>query len=136
MSIRDVLVHVGDDSHFEDRLDTAVAVAEKFDAHLIGLYARVAPYLPAHIKPYFTSEMLQEHADRAKRVEAEAKVRFEDRIRRTAVRSEWRHTSGNGARSLSSQGRYADIVIVGQHDPDDPGSLTTLNATVVSTSPT
>ena len=50
MSIRDVLVHLADDGHFGDRLDTAVAVAERFDAHLIGLYVPAAPYLPGYLR--------------------------------------------------------------------------------------
>jgi nucleotide-binding universal stress UspA family protein len=120
MSIRDVLVHLSDDGHFGDRLDTAVAVAEKFDAHLIGLYVPVEPYLPGYIKPYFTSEMLREHRERKEKAEKDAKSSFDERISQAGVRAEWRQANGKGSSAVASQGRYADIVIVGQHDPDAP----------------
>lgn len=124
MSIRDVLVHLADDGHFDDRLDTAVAVAERFDAHLIGLFVPVSPYLPGYIKPYFTSEMLRDHRKRKEEVEKDAKTRFDERNRRSGIRAEWRQATngggGRGASSVASQGRYADIIILGQHDPDAP----------------
>lgn len=120
MPIRDILVHLADDSHFGDRLDAAVAVAERFDAHLIGLYLPVSPYLPGYIKPYFTSEMLREHRERKEQAEKDAESRFDQRIHQAGIRAEWRHANGGGANSVASQGRYADIVIVGQRDPDAP----------------
>lgn len=124
MPIKDVLVHLGDDAHFDDRLDTAVAVAEDFDAHLIGLYAPAPPNLPGYITPYFTSEMLRENRDRKAQAERDANSRFDQRIQQAGIRAEWRHATngggGGGAGSVVSQGRYADIVIVGQHDPDSP----------------
>lgn len=120
MPIRDVLVHLADDGHFDGRLDTAVAVAEKFDAHLIGLYLPVSPDLPGYILPYFTSEMLRDQREQKEQAERDANSRFDERTRRAGIRAEWRHPNGAGASSVASQGRYADIVIVGQHDPDAP----------------
>ncbi len=124
MPIRDVLVHLSDDAHFDDRLDTAVAVAEDFDAHLIGLYAPAPPYLPGYITPYFTSEMLRENRDRKEQGERDANSRFDRRIQQAGIRAEWRQATngvgGGGAISVVSQGRYADIVIVGQRDPEAP----------------
>ena len=117
MSIRDVLVHLADDGHFGDRLDTAVAVAERFDAHLIGLYVPAAPYLPGYLQHYFTSEVLREHRERKEQAEKAAKFRFDQRIQQAGIRAEWRHPNGSGASCVASHGRYADIVIVGQHDP-------------------
>lgn len=124
MPIRDVLVHLSDDGHFDGRLDTAVAVAENFDAHLIGLYAPPAPYLPGYISPYFTNEMLRENRECKEKAGKDAETRFDQRIRQAGIRAEWRHATngggGGGASSVASQGRYADIVIVGQRDPDAP----------------
>ncbi len=120
MPFRDVLVHLTDDGHFENRLDTSIAVAEEFDAHLIGLYVPATSTLPGYVKPYFTKEMLeaqQRHKDEAS---ADAKRRFEEAVRQVGIRAEWRAANGAGSRSVASQGRYADIVIVGQHDPEAP----------------
>ncbi len=125
MSIRDVLVHFTDDGHFDDRLDTAVAVAEKFDAHLIGLYVPVVPYLPRYILPFFTSDMLRDHREQYEQAEADAQSRFNSRTQRAGVRAEWRHVKGEdvvgaGVGAVAGHGRYADIIVVGQHDPDAP----------------
>ncbi len=126
MPIKDILVHLSEDGHFDGRLDTAVAVAENFDAHLIGLYVPPSAYLPGYIAPYFTNEMLRENRERRERAEQDARSRFDQRVRQAGIRAEWRHTNGGGAggggggraSSVASQGRYADIVIVGQHDPE------------------
>ena len=120
MPFRDVLVHLSDDGHFEDRLDTSIAVAEKFDAHLIGLYVPTTSTLPGYVKPYFTKEMLEAHARRKEESSADAKKRFDQAVLQAGIRAEWRAANGAGSRSVTNQGRYADIVIVGQHDPDAP----------------
>jgi nucleotide-binding universal stress UspA family protein len=38
--------------------------------------------------------------------------------------AEWRDTEGGLTRSLNTSARYADLVIIGQHDADDPADQT------------
>ena len=103
MSIKDVLVHLNDDRHSDVRLSTSIAVAGKFDAHLIGLYAPVAHYLPGYVMPYFTSEMLRSLDQRKEQAEADAKSRFDAQIQQAGVRAEWRQADGDAARVVANQ---------------------------------
>lgn len=116
MSIRDVLVHLADDTHSDGRLGAAAAIAENFDAHLIGLHVTMPQYLPGHVQTYFTSEMLRELGERKDRATADAKSHFDAWIKQAGVRAEWRHAEGDPARTVASHGRYADIIVVSQHD--------------------
>jgi len=46
MPIKTILVHLADDPKHQARIETAVKLAERFDAHLIGLYTEEPAHMP------------------------------------------------------------------------------------------
>jgi nucleotide-binding universal stress UspA family protein len=50
------------------------------------------------------------------------RVLFEDLVGRQYLSAEWRSASGYPAQEVAVHGRYADLIILGQLDPDDPWS--------------
>ena len=122
MAIKDILVHIDDRPAAAARLDTAVRLAAAHDAHLIGLYAIAEPDIPEYARAFFTDEMVE--LQRATLVAAadRARVRFEDLIAHAGVRGEWRQVAGlpaNLTNVIALHARYADVVIVGQADPEE-----------------
>ena len=51
-------------------------------------------------------------------VAAELEVKFSERLRRAGIEGEWRLVEGDAGTTFSLQSRYADLVILGQEDPD------------------
>jgi len=83
----------------------AAALADRFSAHLVGLYA---------------VRSLYHDIDENPRSEAETtRVLFEEIVSRRSLSAEWRTASGFPADEVVVHGRYADLTILGQLDPDD-----------------
>jgi nucleotide-binding universal stress UspA family protein len=106
----------------------AVDLAREHDAHLTGLCPLDLMLLPANLgfEPaagFAESAVLQllvtmgaEARERALPIE----TRFRDELRRNELKGEWRLVEGPAAEVVTRHAQSADIVILGQNDPDDP----------------
>ena len=81
---------------------------------------------PSPLSPYarafFTNEMVELHRATLVAAADRARVRFEDMIAHAGVRGEWRQVAGlpaNLTNVIALHARYADVVIVGQADPEE-----------------
>jgi nucleotide-binding universal stress UspA family protein len=112
------------DPQSRDRILMAAALAERFGAHLVGLYVKVSREPPGRFE-YFNSDApllgpLYRDIEENARAEAEqARVLFEDIVGRQSLSAEWREASGYPGEVAAVHGRYADLIIVGQLDPND-----------------
>jgi nucleotide-binding universal stress UspA family protein len=127
MAYKTLLVVLDEDQRSHERLALAATLAERFDAHLVGLYVAVGreppgrfdqfnPYAPL-FRPIY-EEIEVRIRDQAKAM----RTAFEDVVGRRALSAEWRTASGYPADKASLHGRYADLIILGQIDPADPWS--------------
>jgi nucleotide-binding universal stress UspA family protein len=101
MTYKDLLVMVDDSPNAIERIRFASDLAERFDAHLAGLY--VAPV---------TRPDLPQVAQRAREL-------FEEIAGRRRISTEWRLAHGFPVDVAVVQARYADLVILGQLDPEN-----------------
>lgn len=119
MTYQDILVHVDDSEAMAGRLAAALELAERFGAHLTGVYVDPGIALPAlmdvPIAPNLIDELEAEHEQRC----GEAEQAFRETTSHSAVSSEWRLAKGELADTLSRHARYADLVILGQEGGDD-----------------
>jgi nucleotide-binding universal stress UspA family protein len=115
-----VVLDAGEDA--PGRLEFAAALAERFAAHLVGLYPIPSPDLPrragyaelAALEPVYRE--WREHAlERAETLHAA----FEHTARLRGISAEWRAVSGGWDANPALHARYADLAIVGQRDPGD-----------------
>lgn len=123
MQFKTILVHLDDSRRAGDRLRFATTIAAISQAHVAAL--RVLPPLP----PYggmsaeggvLAMKLMQE----ARKAGIEqARARFEEEARRTGYPVELRMANGDPAAVMGLHGRYADLVIAGQADPDDGLSM-------------
>jgi len=122
MAYKDLLVVLDCESRSRDRIVVAAALAERFGAHLVGLYVAVNPDLPGR-QYYFNAPLLgplYRDVEEFVRAQAErARLHFEDIVGRQSLSAEWRLASGRPAEIAALHGRYADLIILGQLDPDD-----------------
>jgi len=129
---KDLLVVTDNSAKNQKRIDYALQLARRFDAHLTGLYLVSVYTPPPAVGVYMTQEMEAqivagelEHAEEAHR-------RFRELVGAEDIAFDIRTDSGphhEHAHMLSLHGRYADLTIIGQSDPDngdgnlDPGDV-------------
>lgn len=125
MSLKDILVHLDATPQSASRLDLAIDLARGHDAHLTALYV-VDVGLPliamgdasgGAALAGVIDEMRAAGLADAKRIEAE----YRERLRREALPGEWRQSEGMLSEMITLHARYADLVIVGQDDPQATG---------------
>jgi nucleotide-binding universal stress UspA family protein len=117
MALKDILVYVDHGIRCAARLDAAIGLARRHDAHLIGLYVVVHPEIPGHIRLEIGDDLLAKQEEVARAAAARAKALFEDHVARAGVPGEWRQTEGAVLPALSLHARYADLTVICQRDP-------------------
>jgi nucleotide-binding universal stress UspA family protein len=99
-------------------LDIAGRIANRWDAHVAGLYVKQPVFVPA-----WTEAGTRQLAEMQERINAElaaeAKARFDAGVRAGGIaRAEWRVDEGPLAETVALHARYADLVVVNQTNPD------------------
>ena len=121
MSYKDLLVVLDSDAASRRRIDLAAGLAERFAAHLVGLYPLPVPEMPHHLgyydpallDPFFQD--LRQQAQAASDAEREA---FEHAASLRGLSAEWRVVAEGGQADAALHARYVDLTILGQLDPD------------------
>ena len=125
MALRNLLVQVDDTNACAQRIEVAIALAAAHGAHLTGVYIISEPSPASFAQGYLPAELLtnlqQELRARAEaalarisELAAGSEVAFESRIDRVLYTEV--------ADALATHARYVDLAILGQVDPDDPGT--------------
>lgn len=123
MALKDILVHVDSSKACAGRLKAVVGLASSHGAHLTGLYVLPTYTLPGFVEADIGTELraAQEKARRGRADEAERA--FKGVTDPADIVSEWRCIEGPVGDTLVQHGRYADLVVVGQVQEDDPYSV-------------
>jgi nucleotide-binding universal stress UspA family protein len=123
MGFKTILVHCDMAPEASRRLALAAAMAERHAAHLVGVHARPPLQVSAFFEGGVAMDALFASYEAGLKAEA-ATVRaaFEDPLRGRAISHEWRTADGYADSVLAGQARYADLLVVGQANPDLPTS--------------
>ena len=134
MGFRTILVHVDTGPSVPARLKLSADLAARFDAHVVGLYARRPFQAPAFTDAGPAMDSLyRTYENAAKADEALATAAFRDVIGSQTISgqvggkglsSEWRVADGLVEEAVVAHARYADLVIVGQAEPDAAATTT------------
>jgi nucleotide-binding universal stress UspA family protein len=119
MDYKTIVVHLDAGKRRSERLQLGVALAEVFDAHLIGVFAlevwRIPPYVVAEAGPV----IIEVEEKRRAEAKQQAKREFAEKTARRSGKAEWRaYDWGDTVESVTLAARCADLVIIGQLDPD------------------
>jgi nucleotide-binding universal stress UspA family protein len=117
MDYKTILVHLDAGPRRTERLELALALADRHDAHLVGLFALSAASMPSYIGTD-ASAMLKVAQER-RRVDAAAEAETQFRAaaaRYGAVKAEWRVSSADAAAAVRLNARYSDLVVAGQRE--------------------
>jgi nucleotide-binding universal stress UspA family protein len=129
MGFKDILVALDSAPAARGRVELAAALAERFGAHLIGLHTALAAEAPRRrgYFDYFDHSLLdplyREYREKMQADAERARALFEEIASRHGVSAEWRTASGYPSEITALNGRYVDLIVLGQLDPDDPQAM-------------
>jgi nucleotide-binding universal stress UspA family protein len=119
MNYKTILVHCDASSKLSQRLEVAVDLAPRFGAHLVGVHVQAPIEVPAFSAgPVPTFDLYAAYEASAKAEHDAAAATFEKAIKGSHLSSEWRLAKGYHEDELVIQARYADLLILGQTEPD------------------
>jgi len=124
MTYKTILVHLDEGKRCPARVEIAIRLARHNDAHLIGLNALTHVELPGYVLADAGGAAV---ADIQKRHSLEqaasAKSAFSAAVAATGLsKAEWRTSALDAVEAVTRQGRYADLIVLGQPwDEDDSG---------------
>ena len=125
MAYKTILVHCDVSRGTAGRLRIAADLADRFGGHVIGLYVRRAFQAPAFTDAGPAMDSLYRTYETTVRAEeAMATAAFRDAVGNQGLSSEWRVADGYVDEILAAEARVADLVIVGQAEPDSPPTTT------------
>lgn len=123
MAIKDILVHVDSTKALSERLGYAISLAEKHNAHLTALYIVPKFPMPAYVDVPIGPGVVEEAMQLMREEADKTHKRVSEISGNTDVTLEWRQEEGDPDRIMTEHGRYADLIIMGQPNPDESGEL-------------
>jgi nucleotide-binding universal stress UspA family protein len=122
MKLCDILVHVDQSPRTQMRLDIAAALARQHGAHLTALQvidvAMPVMALGDGGGGAVIAELMEQMRQSALAAGVKLKVAFEAALAREGIMGEWRQVEGTTQEILALHGRYADLLVLGQDDPE------------------
>jgi nucleotide-binding universal stress UspA family protein len=121
MSYKDLLVVLGPDTASRGRIALAAALAERFAAHLVGLYPLPVAEVPRHFAyydPALLDPFFRDLREKAQEVCDKEREGFEHAASLRGLSAEWRMVTEGLETDPAVHARYVDLTIMGQLDPD------------------
>lgn len=120
MAYKSILVHCDASPRLSQRLGVAVDLAQRFGSHLIGACVQQPFDAPAFFDGTMpTADFYSSYEAAAKADQQTARAAFDAAVKGRALSTEWRLTNGYPEKVLAVLGRSADLVVLGQGDPEN-----------------
>jgi len=115
MTFKTIAVYVDDHDDCIDQIRVALAIAQRFQAHLTGLYVRRSLQIPTVAQIESGTGLIETQQSMIEELEATASSRFDNTVNNTnpELVTEWRVLDGPRNEALENQARYTDLLIVG-----------------------
>ena len=123
MSYKEILVHADNTAGCTKRVETALELATRNDAHLVGLYVVPDPIYPVYDMGQIPAELIEMQEEEAQAGVAKAEKIFQKLTSPHSATTEWRVEQGHPVDVIGRHAKYCDLVVVGQRNPGDPGDL-------------
>ena len=123
MKLCEILVHLDQSPRAQVRLDIAASLARQHAAHLTALQViDVAVPIMAMGDGggggAVISELMEQMRQSALAAGVKLRAAFEAALAREGIKGEWRQVEGTTPEILALHGRYADLLVLGQDDPE------------------
>ena len=119
MSFKTIVVHCDGGTTIPRRLEVATDLAARFGACLVGVHAKPPFESPVFMEGGFdVAPLLEAYEEGAEAERAAARAAYEKALKGKALSTEWRSIDGQVGDVLTVSARYADLVVLGQAEPD------------------
>jgi nucleotide-binding universal stress UspA family protein len=119
MAYKTILVHCDATKNVGHRLGVAAELAQQQGAHLVGFHARPPFQTPVFFDGGFPMDDFFKSYEAAVKADlAVASAAFEKATKGRHLSTEWRVVDGFVENDLAIQARYADLLVLGQADPE------------------
>ncbi len=120
MTFKDIVVHQGEDTHAARRLNASLELAKQFNARLTGVYVLTYPTIPGFVQTDLPSEIIKQRYNEIRIDGEDKRTEFDAATAGEDIVAEFRVMEGDPADAVTLCGRYSDLLVVGQPDPDSP----------------
>lgn len=114
MPYNDILVHIDSGKTNPARLDAAIALAQRHDAHLTGLYVIPQIAIPTYAEVHIPTDIVEQQEREANERAQTAAAQFKTALEQAGVQGECRLSRGYTDQQLIIHGRNSDIIVLGQ----------------------
>lgn len=124
--IKDILVHVEDGDETKARVNFAIAMAQSADAHLAGVYMNCEMSMPAFAYGPVSGEVITTLKRQGDEAAQRARKTYDTLCDAAGVPVDYREdtiSEAQAAARLALHARYADLIVVGQTNPDEAGRI-------------
>lgn len=120
MSYKTILVHVDETDRSKERMRIAAGIAQTQNAHMIGLgMTGISHFIYQNARITHSNPNLSMHLDFLREMAEKAVARFAPAMREMNIASfEERLVDDDAASGFCMHGRYSDLVVIGQNDPE------------------
>ena len=126
MAYKNILVHLSENRASDNAVEAALSIAQTHGSRVIGLFAGLPYDMPQYISAQLPAEIITTYKSNTKEKADQLIAAFEKRCSKVDVSCESRIGDWNDLveRVICSHARYADLVIIGQPDPENDGGYT------------
>ncbi len=117
MTYRTILLQMFEDPNLEHRLTAAVALAGRFDAHLVGLNVSPPPVMPfgyGEAAAYVGPEVFEAQREAAHAIAERLHAAFDGALDSTGLSSIWRDEEGDPPTLFARAAATVDLVVTGR----------------------
>ncbi|MFM9969378.1 MAG: universal stress protein [Burkholderiales bacterium] len=119
MEYKTIVVHLDAHPRRAARLEIAMRLAARTASHLVGLFAINAWPMPRYVEANWSGALTEATEQQYALLRTQTQQEFEQAAARYPdVRGEWREDGSGALGAVSLSARYADLAIIGQHDPN------------------
>lgn len=120
MSYKSIVVQLDMSARAHPRLEYALRLAKQFDAHLTGVFSVFSPDPRSFYVMAGTADYYEEHRKARQERHGALERIFHAELLRAGVSGQWVDYPDSQGQAIPRYVRYADLVVAGQEDPDDP----------------
>mgnify|MGYP001824688488 CR=1 FL=1 len=120
MDFKNILIHLDHSSGCQNRLTTAFDLARTFDAKLNGLFVVPDYVVPSYVEAQIRVDLITDVTEKAIARAREKLAEYQKLADDAGVSMESQVVEGQVIPILREHSKYADLLLLGQDQPDDP----------------
>ena len=123
MGFKDILIHFDSTPASGARLRLGLALARRFGSRICGVHVVPDPDVPPYFKPSAVKHIADIYRKNAREAAVRAEIKFRAATKNIDIMTVWESFGGDMAQLLAERARFADLLLVGQFDSENPPKL-------------